>query len=373
MKAHNAGLMVALGSTAMLGIGYGCAFNPFAPPDFDERPGAGKDDPISSSSTGGAGGHGGSSGEGGSGGMPCMCEDDNNECTTEMPGVCPGGDAEACHTVRFGAQCMSGRCNEMGECVSCLMCDSPECMARCEKMACTEDGQCAKGYCEQNTCCNEECVGPCRACNHSKVGECTRLPLGLQVPGCNGMKLCDAGGECVDLLNGPLGNGCTDSSTCVSGSCLAGTCRSSVGEPCVEHIECVTNLCDPDTKRCRGCEGVNPGTCPNGSKCLTGLNWCQVFPGQPADKDEHCAKGIRSRYVCALPPGSACTTHAECQSRNCIDDICSASCTNNAQCAAITTCDLAWSMCKLPEGELCHENSLCQSNNCSGFPRRCQP
>lgn len=377
MKTHVAGLLVALGSIGTLVVGYGCAFNPLSPPDFDERPGAGKNDAMSSSA-GGAGGQGGLAGQGGVGGMSCVCPDDNNECTIATEANCPNGDVNACsQSIAFGAKCSNGGCNEQGECVSCLMCDSPECFARCEKMACNDDGQCAKEFCEQNTCCNEECAGPCKACNRPGTeGICTPLPKSLQVEGCKAAgQACDGLGQCGALAKAPLGALCNFGTDCASGACKSDTCRSQNGQPCVEDLECFSNRCDPVTKTCKSCN--EPGIlCPLGTECVTQNGACQVLLGQPSSTNAECGAGEVFNFLCSLPPGAPCESHSDCESRNCSEmkkctPLCSPQGMPPVLCIADTACFNG--ACKLLLESYCVVNSQCESNNCSGFPRRCQP
>jgi len=382
----------------------GCEVNPFSPPDkakpatesSSSSSGGGMASSSSSSSgggsnssssvsssgggmagsggaagSGGMGGSGGTAGSGGGGGAGggCVCTDDNNACTTDVMGNCPNGDPMACHAVNFAAMCPMGVCNDKAECVDCLACADAACIDRCNGLACGMPTQCKSGNCEQATCCNAACAGPCKACNRQGVeGTCTRMPNGLQVPGCNTNMLCDNAGACVAQTKAALGALCTNNSDCQSNVCRREYCQSPVGQPCVDHLECDSNLCDPLTKMCKGCTA--DAMCPAGAKCDTVAQRCQVFLGQPASVSSECATGSLVQFLCALPVGAACNAHYECIGRNCANGTCSAQCANAAECLNGGPCNAG--VCGMDAGNYCIINAQCKSGVCGGFPRKCQ-
>lgn len=402
MKRNTWAYIVGFGGVVAFGSAHGCAFDPFSPPDYDDRPGA--TDVVSSSSggaagMGGAGGSGGVAGQGGTGGLAgqggtagaggavCLCDgvDDGNECTMDTVGACPDGDAAKCHTpdlTKVGQVCDPANnfiCGAEGKCDrDCLVCtNEPWCTKRCNALACPDDSGCLSGSCEQGVCCNAECIGPCKSCNRAgTVGSCQRLPLGMQVtdtPACIGVQSCDVSGNCVTQMGARLGAGCNLSSDCLSGLCNGGCgCVSQAGEPCAEDLECGSNLCDKATHLCRPC--TSAADCRAGANCVTGR--CQAFAGEQADKSADCVAGTTYfRLMCTVDTNAMCTRHEECRSRNCKNGYCSNPCTKDADCIA-GSCEAQWNQCKLPKGARCVPGSAqqgaCQSGKCSGFPPRCE-
>ncbi|HRI72378.1 MAG TPA: hypothetical protein PK156_49425 [Polyangium sp.] len=364
---RNAYLMVT--TALVVGLVNGCDINPFAPPD---EPLPGNDSSSSGMSSSGNGGNG-SGGMGSGGGAGCKCADDGNECTVDVPGDCPNGDPTACHLpAAAGTACAMGVCNGAGQCGDCTTCTEATCLGRCNGIACTAANQCTSGLCEQSTCCEAACSGPCQTCSKDGVaGTCTRMPVGLQVTGCDGAMICDANGACVAKTMAALGTLCNTSSQCMSGVCRREYCQSPVGEPCVEDLECTTNLCDPTTKTCKSCTGAGAGTCTAGSSCDMATGNCKVFLGQPAGSDAECVSGTVIQFLCSLPSGAACTAHHDCVGRNCVNGVCTAQCSMASQCADGGPCS-ANGVCGMVPGEYCVVNEHCKSGNCSGFPRRCQ-
>lgn len=322
---------------------------------------------------GGTGGVAGSGGMGGGTGGGCVCTSDQDDCTTDVVGMCPNGDPAACHTTApLGTACPAGRCNDMGACVDCLACADAACLDRCNGLMCAAAADCKSGNCEQSTCCNAACAGPCRACNRTGTeGACTRLPLGLQVPGCTGAMICANDGTCIAQTKAALGALCNVSADCQSGLCRREYCQSPVGEPCIEDLECGTSLCDPTTKTCKSCTGAGAGVCPAGSMCDAGTGFCKVPLGQPAATTAECLAGTVIQFLCSLPSGAACKAHNECVGRNCVGGICTPQCSNAGQCADGGPCSPN-GVCGMVAGTYCAINEQCKSGNCSGFPRRCQ-
>lgn len=372
MKRNFLQAMVAAG---VLGVVInGCEVNPFSPPD-KAKPGesssssSGSGMSSSSSGDGGmAGAGGGNAGAGGSGGS-CVCMDDGNVCTSDVAGNCPNGDPLACHTIKFAETCPAGRCDDKGQCVDCLACTDAACVDRCNGVDCTAATECKSGFCEQANCCDAACAGPCRACDKAGLeGTCQRMPLGLQLPECDGTMICGSDGNCMTRTKAALGALCNDSSQCQSGLCRREYCQSAAGEPCVEDLECDTNLCDPTTKTCKACTATTD--CPAGSDCNAGT--CKVFLGQPAGTDAECAMGTVIQFLCTLGPatgGAACNAHHECVSRNCQNNLCTPLCTNAAQCPDGGPCTNG--ICAMAAGNYCIVDAQCKSGMCRGFPRKC--
>ena len=407
MKRNTWACIVGFGGVVAFTSAHGCAFNPFSPPDYDNRPGA--IEPASSSSGGAAGmggtggvagsgglaGVGGSAGQGGSagaGGAVCMCDgaDDGNECTTDVLGACPAGELAKCHQVVPGQPCSAGPsyvCGLDGTCSGdCLVCpDDPACAARCGGQICPDDAGCKTGYCEQGVCCNAECIGPCKSCNREgTVGSCTQLAVGLQVPGCDTIiaaqgkvDACDNDGTCSTFVQAgwPLGHACATPDQCISARCKASGCVSPVDQPCLEDLECSSNRCDPVTHTCKPCSGAGAVPCRPGTTCV-GSGVCMVLPGEPAFSNECVAPAAPVRLLCVSPVNAPCIKHEECESHHCKDGTCAPMCNGNADCPAGVTCDLAWKQCKLPKGAFCiagtSQQDACQSGKCSGFPPRCE-
>lgn len=357
---HNS---VFLATLAILGFGVvldGCEVNPFFPPDTIK----------STTSSSGTGGSGQSSGNSSSSGG-CTCSDDSNACTDDAVGACPNGDPAACHTPKaIGASCPTGVCDDKGACVDCLNCTDAACSDRCNGLDCTAGTDCKSGFCSQTKCCNEDCQGPCRACDGPVAGTCTRKPVGLQLSGCDAGKVCDNMGACVAQTKAALGALCTTNADCQSGLCRRQYCQSKIDEPCSDHLECETSLCDATTKTCKSCTGAGAGMCPMGSTCDAATGYCQVFLGQPADTNAECASGTVIQFLCSLPTGAACTAHHDCVGRNCDNGKCSVQCTTAADCADGGPCS-ANGVCGMVAGNYCVINEHCKSGMCGGFPRKC--
>ena len=112
-------------------------------------------------------------------------------------------------------------CSSHAECAGGFYCNgSDACVAlRSNGQTCTSAMQCQSGECIDGYCCNNNCTGPCNACNLSgNEGTCTLRPAGTTgSPSCSPYLCSGAASSCPTT--------CTKDSDCAAGFiCMGGSC-----------------------------------------------------------------------------------------------------------------------------------------------------
>ncbi len=211
---------------------------------------------------------------------------------------------------------LDGTCDGAG---ACAMYAAVPCTPR----ACTSGSDCASNRCYDGICCDTICSGTCEACTaalkgHGNDGVCEPI-LGGTDPenecasrgsgSCAGEGMCDGSGNCTAETAGTVcaAAACTDALTLSSeATCDSnGDCMPSFTQDCAPYV------CDASSLQCSF-------SCTTASDCAPGLE---------------CTSG----QCLPLQDGETCSNDGQCQSGQCVDDVCcSSSCTG--QCEA---CDVA--------------------------------
>lgn len=146
-------------------------------------------------------------------------------------GTCTVAASTSCAPYQCnGASCRT-TCAVASDCVAPNVCGATSKCGLPNGSVCSTEMQCASGFCVDGVCCNNACLGECRACSAAKNN--------------TGMD-----GVCGNVLNGSDPDlECLNCSTCDSGACVT-DCQA--GQCC-----CVVNAMDPGL-----CE-LSPATCPS--------------------------------------------------------------------------------------------------------------
>jgi len=294
---------------------------------------------------------------------------DANECTDD---TCMAGTPDNQPTTA-GTMCTAGICNgdpTTPACVECLSSADCDADAYCNlgdntcdadlgngKM-CGAAGECVSGFCVDGVCCDQACTEVCVACSLSGMeGTCAPDNLGFADPGCGG-ETCNGTGACFF----PDGTACENANDCSSGVCVDDVCCDA--------------MCNAACFTC----------------ALTGMEGQCVeeddgFQDAACAMDEVCFMGACTPIL--LPDGEPCSVGSECETGNCVDDVCCDvlcdepcfSCalpTTVGQCASVPdgmdpdgdcaageVCEAgACESMLLPDGTDCNAGSDCASNFC---------
>jgi hypothetical protein len=169
---------------------------------------------------------------------------------------------------------------------------------------CGSNDECFSGWCGDDS---YGCYITCdRLCTTGEVGQpCTN-------GGNCSSGYCDAANSyaCTD---GSIGSGCGSDSDCVSGKCAYDDVNwnffqctdGASGSVCANNADCSSpNICDMGTNTC--VDGSNGAACTSSLGCSSG--YCDSV-------NDICSSGV---------PGSACGGNSECDTYNCVSNICSA-------------------------------------------------
>jgi Dickkopf N-terminal cysteine-rich region len=238
-------------------------------------------------------------------------------------------------------------CNSAGDCSDSDACISHTCVAPGSTQGgggncgaggtpcgngdgCTEETDCASGFCVDGVCCNVACTAGCMACSAADKGSGSDGVCGPVAKGT------DPGNSCTDEGAASCGdNGlCDGAGACdsysVNAVCGAASCGSGSAMPaahCNGSGTCVAAspvACAPYT----GCTGDTCATsCVHDSDCTAG-HYCDV------------AAGGSGACVATLATGGACTAPDQCATGSCANGVCcSSACTGNC-----SSCDLPGSV-----------------------------
>lgn len=171
-------------------------------------------------------------------------------------------------------------------------------------IACTQDVQCASGFCTDGFCCDRRCDDTCMACSVAKQG------------------------QGVDGICGPIKNDTDPDDECWGGACDGSyVCKLYNGESCTLWSQCLSNYCVDGVccnnycdGECSACtiakkgDGTPDGLCGNIKVGTDPDNECN--PGA-------ChGTGTCSSPQAKLPLGSSCISAAQCSSGQCADGVC---------------------------------------------------
>jgi MYXO-CTERM domain-containing protein len=173
-------------------------------------------------------------------------------------GICPSG-----------LSCVDSVCCESSSCPEGEKCNAPGREGVCTKgngATCSNNTECASGYCVGGFCCESACAGSCRACDNT--GKCNLATAGTVCSGdviCG--RRCDAVGTCT-FTYAPTGTKCgasaTDAGTgtfCTTYGCSGfGSCSTTTNNCGLTCTSSVT--CNETSKTCTAtASGIKPGFC----------------------------------------------------------------------------------------------------------------
>ncbi len=253
------------------------------------------------------------------------------------------------------------------------------CPTRCgQGKTCLANSDCSSNFCVDGFCCDTACNGLCQACSAAKKGggqngSCGNIAVGTdpdnecatdpvlscdQNGSCNGAGACQlyvAGTVCVAAScsagMGQIADTCNGTGTCVDQGtvtcspyvCGATACLTSctVDANCASGFYCSNPNCVPKKPNGTACGGGNQctsGNCVDGVCCNTACNTtCLACTAAKTggvdgtcgnvtvntDPDAECAGGeCNGMGACESPNGTACTQASQCQSANCVDNVC---------------------------------------------------
>lgn len=252
----------------------------------------------------------------------------------------PGGAANgaSCQT---GDECLSARCTNGvccgSQCAASEVCNIPGREGTCvpestgQLTECQDPRDCgeAQPFCVKNVCCDTPCDG----------GTCSQ-------PGYEGVcvPLLGDGSECTQDAKCASGF-CSDNGRCCKEACDGGFCDEfgicsplfSNGSDCTENAQCASNVCDAFDQICcnRKCladeEFCNPdGRCTPFNPATPGITVTGTAGGRTATPTP-----TPTRRSTPAPDGELCSVQGDCQSGNCVNDVCCAvsECGSNQHCA----------------------------------------
>jgi len=257
----------------------------------------------------------------------------DNGCTTECKSCAVPGSVGTCTNVPAqqtdnSPACLGLQvCNGAGKCVD------------TNGQPCSTNNECFSQACIDLVCCENACLGTCRACSNTKTnqpnGTCAPIASNSDPDNeCVGLTVCDGVGSCTKLPNGA--------------TCSAGTeCTSNF---CVDNV-CCENSCTGSCKACTAAKtGGVDGTCGN--------------VAADTDPDSECTTECNGSGACEAANGSGCMTGSQCQSGNCVDGVCC----NTACNGPCQSCSKVAGVCSpdfVGQQDLCSMGSICDaSGNC---------
>lgn len=229
---------------------------------------------------------------------------------------------------------------------------------------CSNDGECATGFCRDPGDGLRRCLDFCRIDQNDCLAREVCVALGGSCGGCVDASIygglhslgepCTSGSECtsgVCHVRGGLGEcatpcnagTCSEGFVCRDGDCIADR-RQPVGGPCIDNADCTDGLCatsgrgswctvtcetdamcptgmicDPTARVCAPDRGLDGAACATGDDCVSGLcgnpgggNVCLSF----CDRETACGVGSECRRivagggaVCVPTSGGGCTAN----------------------------------------------------------------
>ncbi|HEX4341626.1 MAG TPA: MYXO-CTERM sorting domain-containing protein [Polyangiaceae bacterium] len=246
--------------------------------------------------------------------------------------TCPPGATKACAPYACGATACLAVCAKDADCASGNYCAAGgKCTPKGTPGAvCSSSNQCTTSFCVDGTCCNDDCVGQCEACNlPGKAGTCSPVTGKPVLP----RTACVGNGTgCDGACDGTVTTACAvpgQSKECRAPSCDAPTAVATLVEHCDGSGVCPA----PRTQAC------TPGVC--GKTQCTG---CSTNSDCPASN--FCRGGVCKPLA---DEGTKCSIDAECSSGHCVDGVCcNSDCTG--QCEACNQPSTAGQCLPIPGG-----------------------
>jgi hypothetical protein len=202
-----------------------------------------------------------------------------------------------------GARCFAA-CADNADCLAPNVCDAQgSCGKKTNGSFCSDEVECASGFCAQGVCCATACSGSCQSCAlASSMGLCRDVPAGAPDP---------AGGCAAQAA-----------STCgTNGMCEAGACQKHL-----QGVPCADATCPASgTSHTPGssCDGAGRCVTPPATSCFPfrcGASVCKATCAADAD----CATpAVCTNGSCGLKsPGATCADGTECASGFCAQGVC---------------------------------------------------
>jgi hypothetical protein len=207
------------------------------------------------------------------------------------------------------------------------VCDGNGACAKANGAACGAGAECATNLCVDGVCCENSCVGPCKACAMAKTGQadgtCADIAMGTDPDSeCAGSLACMAGTCSMPLANGTQ---CMIAAECASGFCVDSVCcNSACSATCLACTAAIAGQGVDGT-----CTPVKINTDPQ-NECTGALN-CNGSSG--------CFKGL----------GAPCANGAECASGACTDGVCCDTACSGL-CKACNVAGMAGTCSNIPAG-----------------------
>ncbi len=182
--------------------------------------------------------------------------------------------------------------------------------------ACASNLECTGSACVDGVCCNEACVGPCRACSQAKKGSGADGTCGsvaadtnprsgctVGAGACAADGLCDGAGSCRSFAK--VGTSCGPT-TCAAASVMGKTCKGDAAE-CIDAVVACAPYGCAGTACARTCTA--DGDCAASSFC-TSASTCSTKRalGASCGMAKECVSGFCADGVCC---NSACTGGCE--------------------------------------------------------------
>ena len=273
-------------------------------------------------------------------------------------------------------------------------------------LACTDDAECASGFCTDGVCCDQRCDGSCTVCSASlgatadgacsplaETTECAPAACADTVTALSA-RTCNATGECQMAMQTPCGaytcdntaaacrTSCSDDPDCASGHvCEMGACVAILenGVACDRDEQCQSGFCADGV--C--CDSVCDGVCQSCLESLTGsaVGTCANVRLGEAEPDAACpADGAPCGADGTCDGAGACATVAV-SGKSCGPNQCQGSgvatqaCDGAGTCAATLStmcapygCDSAAADCRtecIGDGD-CAPGNVCEMGACVG-------
>ena len=321
------------------------------------------------------------------------------DCSTESCGCSSGSDCATgvCELSSFTcvatATCSDGVQNQDETDVDC----GGSCESCPAQSACTADADCGSGSCVDGAC----LAGTCD--NQTQDGDETGVDCGGSCAPCAAGTECISDADCASRV-------CTESGACAEPTCSDGVrngresgvdCGAesecgpcAVDAQCGDDYDCQTFVCDAQTNTCMAATctdavqngdetgvdcGGNCGPCAAGTACSDAADCAS---GVCTDAGEcaapTCSDGTRNGNETGVdcggtcpdgcPNGAACELRTDCQSEQCVTNVCIADhCNNDSLDAALgeTGVDCGGPDCAAcPDDAGCTEGSDCHSGVC---------
>ncbi|HTJ82425.1 MAG TPA: kelch repeat-containing protein [Polyangiaceae bacterium] len=200
--------------------------------------------------------------------------------------------------------------------------------------ACTQNFECASGFCVDGVCCDEACDGTCEGCKASQTGgadgTCAPVLDGTDprgdcvdsgAPTCAGNGLCKAGACDAYAAPGCGAGKCSSAADCASGFCVDGVC-------CDTDCALACTACSA-AKKGEGLDGVcgfvATGTDPDADCADVGTSTCADLrvcngTGVCSPADVACAPGLCGAEGCipSCVDDTGCASDGACVANQCV-------------------------------------------------------